>query len=38
MNIYNQKQRWKLILAILAVAISLFSLFVTNFLVDELKQ
>ena len=38
MNIYNKKQRWNLILAMLAICISLLSLFVTNYLVNELKK
>ena len=38
MNIYNTKQRWKLFLAMLAICISILSLFVTNYLVNELKK
>ena len=38
MNIYSTKQRWKLFLAMLAICISLLSLFVTNYLVNELKE
>ena len=38
MNIYSKKQRWKLVLSILAILISVASVFVTNKLVKELKS
>ena len=38
MNIYSNKQRWKLILSILAILICVASVFITNKLVKELKS
>jgi hypothetical protein len=38
MNIYSNKQRWKLILSLLAIIISVASLFITSRLVKELKS
>ena len=38
MNIYSKKQRWKLGLALLAILISVSSLFITSSLVNELKD
>ena len=38
MNIYSNKQRWKLILSLLAIIISVASLFITSRLVKELKN
>jgi signal transduction histidine kinase len=38
MDIYIKKKRWKLILAIIAIVIGLSSLFITNNLVNELKN
>ena len=38
MNIYSKKQRWKLALSLLAILISVASLFITNSLVTELKH
>ena len=37
MDIYNKRRRWKLIILLLASIISLFSLYYTNYIVDELK-
>ena len=38
MNIYSKKQRWKLVLSLLAILISVASVFITNKLVRELKS
>ena len=38
MNIYSNKQRWKLVLSLLAIIISVASLFITSRLVKELKN
>ena len=38
MNIYSKKQRWKLVLSLLAILISVASVFITNKLVKELKS
>ena len=38
MNIYSNKQRWKLALSLLAIIISVASLFITSRLVKELKN
>ena len=38
MNIYSNKQRWKLVLSLLAIIISVASLFITSRLVRELKN
>ena len=38
MNIYSNKQRWKLVLSLLAIMISVASLFITSRLVKELKN
>ena len=38
MNIYSNKQRWKLLLSLLAIIISVASLFITSRLVKELKN
>ena len=38
MNIYSKKQRWKLILSLLAILICVASVFITNKLVKELKS
>ena len=38
MNIYSNKQRWKLILSLLAILICVASVFITNKLVKELKS
>ena len=38
MNIYSNKQRWKLVLSLLAIFISVASLFITSRLVKELKN
>ena len=38
MNIYSNKQRWKLVLSFLAIIISVASLFITSRLVKELKN
>ena len=38
MNIYSKKQRWKLTLSLLAILISVASVFITNKLVKELKS
>ena len=38
MNIYSNKQRWKLALSLLAITISVASLFITSRLVKELKN
>ena len=38
MNIYSNKQRWKLLLSLLAIIISVSSLFITSRLVKELKN
>ncbi|MBT3940402.1 MAG: ATP-binding protein, partial [Pelagibacterales bacterium] len=38
MNIYSKKQVWKVALSILAILISVASLFITNRLVKELKH
>ena len=38
MNVYSNKQRWKLVLSLLAIIISVASLFITSRLVKELKN
>jgi signal transduction histidine kinase len=38
MNIYSKKQRWKLMLSLLAILICVASVFITNKLVKELKS
>lgn len=38
MNIYNQKSRWKLYLAIAGIVIVVISIFYTNFLAGKLKE
>ena len=38
MNIYSNKQRWKLVLSLLAIIISVASIFITSRLVKELKN
>ena len=37
MDIYNKRRRWKFIILLLASTISLFSLYYTNYIVQELK-
>ena len=38
MNVYSNKQRWKLVLSLLAIIISVASLFITSRLVKEKKN